>query len=61
MEDLKENIEKVFALARMQMVNSNPGAEQELIHLINMKIELFKQLDKVPNCRYFKEDKESKK
>ena len=26
MEDLKKNIEKVFALARMQMVNANPGA-----------------------------------
>ena len=48
MEDLKTNIEKVFALARMQMVNSNPGAEQDLIHLINLKVELYKELEKVP-------------
>ena len=48
MEDLKKNIEKVFALARMQMVNANPGAEQELIALINLKIELLTELDKVP-------------
>jgi hypothetical protein len=47
MEDLKKDIEKVFALARMQMVNSNPGAEQELIHLINLKIDLYKELG---NC-----------
>ena len=48
MEDLKTNIEKVFALARMQMVNSNPGAEQDLISLINLKVELLAELDKVP-------------
>ena len=48
MEDLKQNIEKVFSLARMQMVNSNPGAEQELIALINLKVELLAELDKVP-------------
>ncbi len=48
MEDLKKNIEKVFALARMQMVNANPGNEQELIALINLKVELFEQLEKVP-------------
>ena len=48
MEELKNNIEKVFALARMQMVNTNPGAEQELIHLINLKVDLYKELDKIP-------------
>ena len=48
MEDLKKNIEKVFALARMQMVNANPGAEQELIALINLKVELLSELEKVP-------------
>jgi len=48
MEELKENIEKVFALARMQMVNANPTAEQDLIHLINLKIDLYKELEKVP-------------
>ena len=48
MEDLKNNIEKVIALARMQMVNTNPAAEQELIHLINLKIDLYKELDKIP-------------
>jgi hypothetical protein len=48
MEELKQNIEKVFALARMQMVNTNPAAEQELIHLINLKIDLYKELDKIP-------------
>lgn len=48
MDELKQNIEKVFALARMQMVNTNPGAEQELIHLINLKVDLYKELDKIP-------------
>jgi len=48
MNELKKNIEKVFALARMQMVNANPGAEQELIALINLKVELLTELDKVP-------------
>lgn len=48
MEELKQNIEKVFALARMQMVNTNPGAEQDLIHLINLKVDLYKELDKIP-------------
>jgi len=48
MKDLKKDIEKVFALARMQMVNANPGAEQDLIHLINLKIDLYKELDKIP-------------
>ena len=51
MEDLKKNIEKVFALARMQMVNSNPGGEQELISLINLKVDLLKELDKVPQTK----------
>ena len=54
MEDLKQNIEKVFALARMQMVNSNPGAEQELINLINLKINLFEELEKVPKDKPIK-------
>ena len=48
MNELKQNIENVFALARMQMVNANPGNEQELIALINLKVELFEQLEKVP-------------
>ncbi len=48
MDELKQNIEKVFALARMQMVNTNPAAEQELIHLINLKVDLYKELDKIP-------------
>ena len=48
MEDLKKDIEKVFALARMQMVNANPGAEQDLIHLINLKIDLYTELAKIP-------------
>jgi len=48
MNELKQNIEKVFALARMQMVNANPGNEQELIALINLKVELLTELDEVP-------------
>jgi hypothetical protein len=48
MNELKKNIEKVFALARMQMVNANPGNEQELIALINLKVELLAELEKVP-------------
>ncbi len=48
MEELKLNLEAVFALARMQMVNSNPEAENDLINLINLKIDLYKELDKIP-------------
>lgn len=30
------------------MVNANPGNEQELIALINLKVELLAELEKVP-------------
>ncbi len=48
MKDLKKDIEKVFALARQQMVNQNPLSEKDLVHLINLKIDLYKELDKIP-------------
>lgn len=55
MEDFKKNIENVFSLARVQITNSNPNDEALLIHVIKLKAELFKKLDKVP------QEKESKK
>lgn len=48
MNELKEQMEQVFSLARIQLVNANPQAENQLIALIQLKQQLFEELDKVP-------------
>ncbi len=48
MNELKKQLELVFALARQQKVNSEPDNELELIQIIKIKKELFDELDKVP-------------
>ncbi len=48
MEELKIKLEKVFALARVQEVNNNPQNEKGLVQIIQLKQELFKELDKIP-------------
>ena len=48
MEELKKQMDKIFALARLQKVNESPENENDLIAIIRLKVDLYKQLDKVP-------------
>jgi len=48
MDELRKDIESVFALARLQKATADPMNELELIHIIKLKKKLFDELDKVP-------------
>ena len=40
-EQLKKDLELIFTYARCHSTNINPHSEQELIHIINIKQEVF--------------------
>jgi hypothetical protein len=43
-ERLKQDLEMLFSYARVHSVSKNPLDEQEMIHIINLKEEVFKRL-----------------
>lgn len=44
-EQFKNDLELIFAYARTHSTNINPMNEQELIHIINLKSEVFRKLN----------------
>jgi len=44
-EQLKKDLELIFAYARTHSTNVNPMNEQELIHIINLKMVVLKRLN----------------
>tara|TARA_R110000824_G_scaffold364275_3_gene552616 strand:+ start:707 stop:901 length:195 start_codon:yes stop_codon:yes gene_type:complete len=45
-----KNLEQVFILARLQMVNSRPNDKDGLIHLINFETQLSEKINKCGEC-----------
>jgi len=45
-----KNLEQVFILARLQMVNSRPNDKEGLVHLINFETQLSEKINKCGEC-----------
>jgi hypothetical protein len=50
-----KNLEQVFILARLQMVNSRPNDKDGLIHLINFETQISEKIQKCKECNIEKE------
>ena len=50
-----KNLEQVFILARLKMVNSRPNDKDGLIHLINFETQVLEKIKKCEECSIEKE------